>query len=209
MVRKPSPARPGAAARTTHPTARRLLDAAEALFAQQGFESTTVRQIIGAAGVGNGAAVAYYFGSKDELYGAVVRRLQEPVSDQRLRRLAALEADGAVPAVRPLVAAFVEPLLDLHGSAKGAVAARLLAHQVARRDDRSWPVALGAVDEVITRFRSAFARALPGLAPADVDWRFWMMGGVLITYELGLGDLPRDRLGADRLVDYCTAGWES
>jgi hypothetical protein len=36
-----------------------------------------------------------------------------------------------------------------------------------------------------------------------------MMGGVLITYELGLGDLPRDRLGADRLVDYCTAGWES
>lgn len=45
----------------------RLLEVAEKLFAQQGYEGTSTRQIASAAGM-NIAMISYYFGSKDGLY---------------------------------------------------------------------------------------------------------------------------------------------
>ncbi|MDP2774389.1 MAG: helix-turn-helix domain-containing protein, partial [Nocardioides sp.] len=48
------------------PTERRLLLAAERLFAQQGIAATSLRSIMAAAEA-NVAAVHYHFGSKDEL----------------------------------------------------------------------------------------------------------------------------------------------
>jgi AcrR family transcriptional regulator len=51
-----------------------ILDAAEALFAGQGFDSTTIKQIGGRAGA-NPALIYYYFGSKDTLYREVLARL--------------------------------------------------------------------------------------------------------------------------------------
>jgi AcrR family transcriptional regulator len=54
-------------------TRERIIDAAGEIFAQRGFESTTVRDICQAAGA-NVAAVNYYFGDKQRLYiEAVVR----------------------------------------------------------------------------------------------------------------------------------------
>ncbi|MEX2316554.1 MAG: CerR family C-terminal domain-containing protein [Pirellulales bacterium] len=54
-------------------TRERIVDAAGQLFADRGFESTTVRDICQAAGA-NVAAVNYYFGDKQRLYiEAVVR----------------------------------------------------------------------------------------------------------------------------------------
>lgn len=55
----------------------RLLDAAEKLFCQRGFEGTSVREITAEAGC-NVAAVNYYFGSKEKLYEEMFhRRLSE------------------------------------------------------------------------------------------------------------------------------------
>ncbi len=51
-----------------------LLDAAEVLFARQGFEATTIKQIGAAAGL-NPALLYYYFGNKEELYRAVLGRI--------------------------------------------------------------------------------------------------------------------------------------
>src|SRR5687768_3719360 len=54
-------------------TRERIIDAAGEIFAQRGFDSTTVRDICQAAGA-NVAAVNYYFGDKQRLYvEAVVR----------------------------------------------------------------------------------------------------------------------------------------
>ena len=57
-----------AAASTTRP---RILDAALTLFADRGYERTSVRQICAAAGA-NVAAVNYHFGSKRALYDAAI-----------------------------------------------------------------------------------------------------------------------------------------
>jgi AcrR family transcriptional regulator len=48
-----------------------LLEAAERLFAQKGFDSVTVRQLAKAAGV-NGAMVSYHFDSKNGLLAALI-----------------------------------------------------------------------------------------------------------------------------------------
>ncbi len=50
-----------------------LLDVAENRFADQGFEAVTTRQLAAEAGV-NIAMIAYYFGSKEKLFEAVIKR---------------------------------------------------------------------------------------------------------------------------------------
>src|SRR5919199_393974 len=51
-----------------------ILDAAEALFARQGFAATTIKQIGAAAGV-NSALLYYYFDDKETLYREMLRRI--------------------------------------------------------------------------------------------------------------------------------------
>jgi AcrR family transcriptional regulator len=50
-----------------------ILEAAERLFAEQGFEATSLQEIGAAAGVSRGTP-GYFFGSKDALYRAVLDR---------------------------------------------------------------------------------------------------------------------------------------
>lgn len=54
-------------------TRQRILDAAEAIFAEIGYEATTVRAICERAGVKNIGAVNYYFHGKENLYTETVK----------------------------------------------------------------------------------------------------------------------------------------
>jgi AcrR family transcriptional regulator len=56
------------------PPAERLLTAAEELFGEQSYRKTTVAQICARAGIATGSFYAH-FGSKAEIFAAVVRRL--------------------------------------------------------------------------------------------------------------------------------------
>ncbi|GGK69048.1 TetR/AcrR family transcriptional regulator [Amphritea balenae] len=60
-------------------TAKKIMVAAEALFAEQGFAETTMREITGAAKV-NLAAVNYHFGSKKGLINAVAEKYLNPLA---------------------------------------------------------------------------------------------------------------------------------
>jgi AcrR family transcriptional regulator len=62
-------------------TRDRILEAAGQIFAERGFESTTVRDICQAAGA-NVAAVNYYFGDKERLYVEAVVRAHKWRLDQ-------------------------------------------------------------------------------------------------------------------------------
>jgi AcrR family transcriptional regulator len=92
------------------PTATRdaLLDAAERLFARQGFASTTIKQIGGEAGV-NSALLYYYFSDKEALYRAVLERLIGGLAAEGLRRVHGIDDPPA--AIRALVEGQVEMLL--------------------------------------------------------------------------------------------------
>lgn len=70
------------------PTREKLLDAAEKLFAEKGFDAVSVREITKAAGVNLGA-INYHFGGKKDLYLSVfrqrwlprARRMRQPLLD--------------------------------------------------------------------------------------------------------------------------------
>jgi TetR/AcrR family transcriptional regulator, regulator of cefoperazone and chloramphenicol sensitivity len=59
--------------KTNDDTEYRLLQAAGELFAEKGFDGTSVRQICQRAGAGNVAAVNYYFRDKERLYIEAVK----------------------------------------------------------------------------------------------------------------------------------------
>jgi AcrR family transcriptional regulator len=83
-------------------TREALLVAGRAAFARHGRDGASVRDIAGAAGV-NPALVRYHFGSKDELYRAVIEhaltglrdRVLAAMGDSRDSRAAATRAIGA------------------------------------------------------------------------------------------------------------------
>jgi AcrR family transcriptional regulator len=90
----------------------RLLDAAEKLFAERGFEATSVRDITAEARC-NLAAVNYHFGSKESLYQAAFSRLTKELRDWRERRLradfqAAAHGAGLESLLRSFVIAYLE-----------------------------------------------------------------------------------------------------
>jgi TetR/AcrR family transcriptional regulator len=84
-----------------------ILDAAERLFAVQGFAATTIKQIGTAAGV-NAALLYYYFEDKEQLYYAVLHRVIGTLGARIVERMAA--ADEPEGAVRALVATQAETL---------------------------------------------------------------------------------------------------
>src|SRR5438132_3138101 len=81
------------AVKPQHETRTRILDAAEELFMQHGFEATSMRVLTNKAGV-NLAAVNYHFGSKHALIEAVFRRRLDPMNAARIAALEELEASG-------------------------------------------------------------------------------------------------------------------
>src|SRR3954452_23588526 len=89
-------------------TRDRLLDAAERLFAEHGYQATTMRGLTAEADA-NIASVNYHFGCKQSLLEAVVRGALAPVVAERRRRVQALGDD---PEVEDIVDAIVGPLLD-------------------------------------------------------------------------------------------------
>ena len=75
-------------------TVERILDAAEALFAEKGFAETSLRTITSKAGV-NLAAVNYHFGSKKALIQAVFARFLEPFCKKLTQSLNEFEVSQA------------------------------------------------------------------------------------------------------------------
>lgn len=82
-----------------------ILDTAEALFAEHGYDATSLRELTQQAAV-NLAAVNYHFGGKERLAMAVLARRIGPINAERRRRLDALIDE---PAIADVVRAFVEP----------------------------------------------------------------------------------------------------
>src|SRR6478672_11783859 len=95
-------------------TKDRILDAAEALFMEHGFEATSLRALTAAAGV-NLAAVNYHFGSKEELFQTVLTRRLDPMNQQRLALLTQYEHASAPQPVacEKILAALFLPALGL------------------------------------------------------------------------------------------------
>jgi len=196
-------------------TRDRILDVAERMFAQQGFDLTSLRALTAGADV-NLAAVHYHFGSKERLFEAVLVRLVEPVNAERLARLDAAGAQGA-PALEAIIEAFVAPPLHAVADARRADVARVLMGRVmSSPDEQMRSLLLKLFGSVLDRFIPAFAHALPHLSREEVLWRFFFMIGVLVqtmscghhlrSVSGGSCDPARVEDAIPRIVQFVAAG---
>ncbi|MDQ8031539.1 TetR/AcrR family transcriptional regulator [Bordetella genomosp. 1] len=169
-----------------------ILDHAELLFAQQGHDGTSMRQITSAAGV-NLAAVNYHFGSKEALVQAVLKRRLAVVNSERLRLLDALQAQAEGKPLKPsqIVDAFFGTLLRLASSPDHAGKTFLPLLERTMTDPAGFLRALLAEEyaDVIERYRQALFEALPDVPRAEIIWRFQFMLGATSYAIMGTDTL--------------------
>lgn len=170
-------------------TKERILTAAEALFAQRGFEGASLRQLTAAAGV-NLAAVNYHFGSKDHLVEQVFKRRLDQLN---ARRLAALKQISGLPetTLEDVLAAFIRPALDLSHDGGGGLFMRVLARAFAEHDDDLRKFLSENYGHVMRQFTAEFARLLPGLSKEELYWRIDLVTGALTHAMSGFGIIQR------------------
>jgi AcrR family transcriptional regulator len=186
-------------------TKLRILDTAERLFAENGYAATSLRQIIGDAGV-NLAAVHYHFGSKDELLDAIVMRKAAPVNEERLALLDKLEAGskGKALPIAAILDAFLTPMAKKAGANPQFV--RLMGRIVAEGLMQS--VIEKNFQTVLVRFTAALRKSLPALSEEEFRWRIVFMQGAMAQTMCGSsgGDFQR-RIAL--LIRFLSGGFET
>ena len=166
-------------------TRQQLLDAAEALFAERGFNSVTIRDIVTEAGA-NVAAVHYHFGSREALIDEVLARHTRRISELQMTLLAECH-DGPErpPLIEQVIAACVVPALTVNTGTSGEVTTynRLRAWLAAENSVVARKLMAKYFDRTMKLQVAALARALPGLSEEELYWRYHVMLGVIIFSE--------------------------
>jgi AcrR family transcriptional regulator len=162
-------------------TTERILDAAERLFADHGFEGTSIRAIVDAAKV-NLAAIHYHFHSKEALLEAVLTRRISIVNDSRLERLQAAETDAAPnpPSIEEILRAFIVPTVEFaHRNESGATFVQLMSRMFTEPRFSLTNFLGRKFGETINRFSDALVRALPQMPRDVVLWRVFFTVGAM------------------------------
>ena len=198
-------------------TKDRILHAAEELFAEQGFATTSLRQVTSRADV-NIAAVNYHFGSKDNLINEVFRRRMDVMSAERLAALRQA-VETAPGQLEPILAAFIEPALamaqDRHG---GGAFIRVIARTYAENNEKLRKFLSDQYGHVLREFAHALADCLPGLSKETLYWRLDFLSGALtyamadfglIKRPLNVPEATHRRHAAHMLIRFAAAGFRA
>jgi AcrR family transcriptional regulator len=191
-------------------TKTRILDAAEKLFGEKGFDATSLRDITAGADV-NLAAVNYHFQSKESLIEAVIMRASGPVNQ---KRIAMLEAAGPKATIEQLVEAFVGPVLEQDFEPIAPLMARVLASPEIMQS-----VFKKHMESLSRRFADAIALAVPELSLAERMWRLTFTAGAMAHTVTrapmmrnlfgGVLDFKDRKLLIARLVRFAAAGFRA
>lgn len=164
-------------------TKTEILDAAERLFAEKGFDGTAIREITRAANV-NVAAIHYHYGSKEEVLRGVTDRVVGPLNNRRFELLdRALDDAQPYPlSIEAILDAFIRPdietLQELHK--RGPTVAHFLGRTY--MDPTPWiqQMAQEQFAEAQTRFFPVLTAALQHLTVEEIAWRMYRVAAVLI-----------------------------
>jgi AcrR family transcriptional regulator len=185
------------------PTRERILDAAEELFAQRGFEGVSVRQIMRKADAD--VSLAYYhFKSKQDLFDQVMLRRVEFLNEIRLKALEEVVGRHVddEPTVEEIIGAFTRPLLQLlvDDHEKWSYYYQLIA-QINNSPDRGGQLMSRYFDPLVSRFIEALNKALPGSDPADLYWSYHFLSGALTLTFAETGRIDNLSGGVCRSTD--------
>ena len=187
-------------AASTIDTKEQILIVAERLFAERGFAGTTLRNVVSEAGV-NLAAVHYHFGSKEELFRAVVQRFARPVVEQELKLLSELEAKAGRPSVEEILTAMVKPSLEILSQDDDRHSIR--AQFMGRCRTEPEPIQSIAYDEFAPAskaFLDTLQQVLPEQSLAQLGWKFDLVITALVRVLMEAGK-PHALLKSNRPKD--------
>ncbi len=195
---------------------RRLLDAAEVLFAERGFESVSFRDITGSAET-NIAALNYHFGSREVLIDLLIVHYANPVNEERLARLEAVERKwaGKATPIEEVCDAWLRPLQGMTRKSKLAepLFQKLLGRIFALAPASFPPEAQQLQTHASNRFLKALSKALPALSGEELAWRAHFVEGATIHVLLGQNPLsnhasatPTTEAMLGRLIRFSAAG---
>jgi len=195
----------------------RLLDAAEELFCEHGFDVTTVRELAAAAGC-NIASVNYYFGGKEKLYVEVWRRHLLRMRDTRIASIQKVvsQNDGK-PRLEDLLSsyanAFVEPLV---GKSRGGRFMKLMAREMIDRHLPQNVFLKEMIVPVMTALQEALVKTCPGLEESRARLAILSIVGQLVHTvvaetmfeQTDSPELPRFELSdvVNHIVTFSAAG---
>jgi AcrR family transcriptional regulator len=187
-----------------------LMRAAEQLFAQQGVDRVSLREIAIAAGQRNVSAATYHFGSKRELIEAILERHSIPLQDTWVPVLTAAAERGVTLhdlvelCVRPLVAKIDDPdggrcYLELCAELVASRSYPLMGMRIASTSRVQELAARIAAHgpEVPPMIRVIRNTRLAGMLYASIgDYLRLITNGVEISRELFISDLMNAVVGA-------------
>jgi len=197
-------------------TKDRILDSAERLFADLGFDATSLRLITSDAEV-NLAAVNYHFQSKESLLDAVIERRLLPLNQRRIELLEQYQAsavNNAAP-IEEVLDALLRPILEA-----GPYMPRLIVRfQYLEANDVFRKIFQKHLRPVFDRFGPAILAAVPHVPPGEVFLRALFVMGAFSQMLIGGKSLevitqgrfqaPPPEQALQSLIHFAAAGFNS
>jgi AcrR family transcriptional regulator len=192
----------------------RLVEAAEVLFCQRGFDDTGVREIAAAAGC-NVASINYYFGGKDRLYIEVWRRQLAIMRETRTAGIRKAMSGNELPSLEELLKSyarsFFEPLADESGLSVGQGHCRFVELMIREMVDPRLPADMFVtemVSPVMAVLTEAIQTVCPWLKPPTVQRMILSVVGQLVYVvaarrmfeRCDCANLPR--LNPEEMIDH-------
>ncbi|PAR90753.1 TetR family transcriptional regulator [Vibrio cholerae] len=198
-------------------TKEKILDVAEGLFAEYGFNDTSLRTITSKAGV-NLASVNYHFGDKKTLVRAVLNRYLEafmPEMKQSLERLNERD-DYDMAEVFEALRAPLRSLSELRPNGTSRFMLLIGRGYTDVQGHLRWFIA-NRYNDVLTLFTDSVLKANPNLTRETLFWRLhFTLGTCVFTMasSQALAEIAENDFGSkvdpksvvDQLIPYLAAG---
>jgi AcrR family transcriptional regulator len=193
-------------------TVTRLLDAAERLFGEHGFDGIGIRALTTDAGVNLGACT-FHFGSKEQLYVEAFLRRFRPIQAMRMQMLEAAQAaaaSGTVPLEKILECMLRPPFENAPAHPHFLP---LLARNLFQPPPFMRAVLQKELKGALERFLPALQRALPGVPPEVLATRMHFCGGALLFHiahhQKAISSAAHPASGLTELIHFCAAGFRA
>lgn len=165
-------------------TPDRILDAAEALFAERGYDGVSTRAITELADVRLNL-LSYHFGTKEQLFRAVIDRRLDVIVARRAEALARLGETGGAVTVGGILQAFMNPYLELsHGDRGWLNHARLIA--LVGQSERDYQALEKHMQKTVGVFIRALQVALPGVSRKTIRTGFYYAITLMLSSFSGM-----------------------
>ena len=167
----------------------RILDAAERLFAEKGYDAVSFRDLTEAAGVSL-SAIHYHFGSKLAVFSEIFSRRSVLMTSRRLELLErALCYAGHPLPLESILDAFLRPAFEVTHGDRNDLFNRLRARVSMEQSATTRGIVSAAFDDNDLRFVEELGAALPELTHEDLHWRFHFLVGAMVYTMSDSGQL--------------------